>query len=166
MPIRLFIAIVLGLFTSKNLLVLADERDAVLPSLNSAPTTQDTNHAAVSFKLKATAIAPFLATGTGELRVGTLALHLSNLGPGRYELQTVRRLGGVDHLGMIVIVDPTLSPDRQANDNKKEASVGPHQLHLETEVQMTLPTPISPRDIGRLLLVDAGGNAVLSGDAD
>jgi hypothetical protein len=166
MPIRLFMPIVLGLLTSNSLRVLAGERDPLLPSLNSAPTTQETNRAVVSFKLKPTAIAPFLATGSGELRAGTLMLHLSNLGPGRYELQAVRRPDAVEHLGMIVIVDPTLAPDRQASDNKKEASVGPHQVHLETEVQMTLPTPMSPRDIGRLVLVDAGGNTVFSADAD
>jgi hypothetical protein len=88
------------------------------------------------------------------------------LGAGRYDLQLVRRPDGViEPLGTLTIVDPTLGPSRQANDNKKEASANPESVQIETDAQLKLPSRVKPRDIARVLLLGSGGNAVLAGDA-
>jgi hypothetical protein len=73
--------------------------------------------------------------------------------------------GGGNVLGTVSIVDPTLSPGRQATDNKKEASAGPDQVRIDTDVQVILPADVGSQDITRLALLDAGGNMVLAGNA-
>src|SRR5579862_2563407 len=80
----------------------------------------------ISLTLKPTAIGPPGATGLVQINDRTALLHVSGLGAGRYDLQLVRRPDGViEPLGTLTIVDPTLGPSRQANDNKKEASANP-----------------------------------------
>ena len=138
-----------------------------------SPAVAATNGAAItgpqpsrtSFALKATAIAPAEANGRAELKPGGISLHLSHLGPGRYDLEGVRHPDGThQRLGTITIVDPTLSPDRQANDNKKEASANPDQVRVETDVQIALPEKTSAQEFDQLLLLDSGGNALLASE--
>ena len=120
----------------------------------------------ISFLLKPTAIAPEGASGSAELKGGKLSFHLSHLGPGKYETVVFSRSGGVPYrLGVIDIIDPTGSPDRQANDNKKEASAHPESVHIEADVEMVLPSELSSLQIGRLRLLEPGGNAVMEGEA-
>jgi len=117
----------------------------------------------ISFQLKPTAIAPSGAAGSVELKSPTtLAVHLSQLGPGKYKIQAIRRSDGkTEWLGTITIVDPTLSPSRQATDNKKEASANPELTRVETDAAITLHRKLVAKDIGRIQLLGPGDNAVL-----
>jgi hypothetical protein len=147
--------------------VVADEpvRPGFIPS--SKTTTENTNAASapISLKLKPTAIAPSGAGGAAEIRANSIALHLSQLSPGKYELEAVRRSDGTFlKLGVLTIVDATLSPSRQATDNKKEASAHPESVSVETDATVKLPEDLAPSDISRVLLL-VGGNAVLDSKA-
>lgn len=180
MKSRVLIAIASGWVLFSNLPAFAGQATAASPSLNSLSartlveplsTNRDSQPAitnkAAAFQLKPTGIAPAGTGGSAELKGNTLALHLSHLGQGSYELRGVRRAGGVrEQLGTFTIVDPTLSPDHQANDNKKEASAEPDQVRVDTEVQVTLPAGAGLQDIRRIEVLDAGGNTVLAGNAD
>lgn len=118
----------------------------------------------ISIALKPTAIGPPGAGGVAEIKGRAVSLHIGRLEPGRYQLQLVRRSdGSIKPLGTLTIADPTLGPDRHATDNKKEASANPESVLIETDVQMKLPSPISPHDIARVLVLGPGGNAVLAG---
>ena len=124
-------------------------------------------NAVLSFNLKATPIAPAGAAGSGQLKANLLTLHLTRLGPGTYELKAIRRADGTgEKVGTLTIVDPTASPDRDATDNKKEASASPDQVRVDTDAQITLPAEVAKESISRLVLMDRGGNAVLVGDAE
>ena len=130
------------------------------------PASARTN-AVISFNLKATPIAPAGAAGSGQLKANLLTLHLTRLGPGSYELEAIRRADGTgEKVGTLTIVDPTASPDRNATDNKKEASASPDQVRVDTDAQVTLPDEVAKESISRLVLMDRGGNAVLVGDAE
>jgi hypothetical protein len=139
------------------------------PLLTPLPTdAKSTNQVAapvLSFKLKPTAIAPAAASGAAEAKSGMLFIHLTHLAPGRYQVKAERPDGAFKHLGSISITDPTLAPDHETNNNKKEASAGPQADSLETEVQVKLPPDVTARDIARILLTGPGGNAFLSSDA-
>ena len=125
-------------------------------------TNNAASTAVVSFVLKPTAIAPSGSSGTAQITTGVLALHLSQLGPGKYTLQAVRRSNGaVEPLGAITIVDPTLSPSRQASDNKKEASANPEAVLVQTDASVSLPKGLLPQEIERVRVLGTGENAVL-----
>lgn len=129
------------------------------------PSSERTN-AVLSFNLKATAIAPVGAAGSGQLNANLLTLHLTRLGPGSYELEAIRRPDGTgEKVGTLTIADPTASPDRDATDNKKEASASPEQVRVDTDAQVTLPAEVAKESISRLVLLDRAGNAVLVGEA-
>ena len=133
---------------------------------NGAGAFSNKQPASITFVLKPPAIAPEGASGSAELKGGKLSFHLSHLEPGKYETVVVSRSEGVPYrLGVIEIVDPTSSPDRQANDNKKEASAHPESVHIEADVQMVLPSELSSLQIDRLRLLGPGGNAVMEGVA-
>ena len=57
-------------------------------------------------------------------------------------------------------------PDRDATDNKKEASASLDQVRVDTDAQITLPAEVAKESISRLVLMDRGGNDVLVGDAE
>jgi hypothetical protein len=131
-----------------------------------AGTLSNTQPVAISFVLKPTAIAPEGASGSAELKGGELSFHLSHLEPGKYETVVVSRSGGVPYrAGVIEIIDPTSSPDRQANDNKKEASAHPESAHMVIDGEMVLPSELSSLQIDRVRVLGPGGNAVLEGVA-
>jgi hypothetical protein len=120
---------------------------------------------ALSLKLKPTAIASADAAGSVEVNSRTISLHLSKVSPGRYHLAAVRRSVEIpERLGTIVIEDPTLAPDREANENKKEASNNSTSVLIQTDATINLPRGLSARDIDRILLLGPGGNAVLVGE--
>jgi len=122
----------------------------------------NTQPVATSFVLKPTAIAPEGASGSAELKGGKLSFHLSHLEPGKYETVVVSRSRGVPyHLGVIEIIDPTSSPDLQANDNKKEASAHPESAYIVIDAEMVLPSELSSLQISQVRLLGPGGNAVL-----
>ena len=121
----------------------------------------------ISFKLKPTAIAPVGAAGSAQIKSRMLAVHLSGLGPGRYDVDAISRPAETRlRLGTLTIVDPTHSPDRQATDNKKEASADPDQVRVDTDVQIKLTGELTPQSLDRLELRDEGGNSVLTGKAE
>jgi hypothetical protein len=135
------------------------------PVIEFEPSRTNQPPEAFSLKLKPTAIASAGADGSVEVKPGTISLHLSKLGPGRYHLAAVRRSVEIpERLGTIVIEDPTLAPDREANENKKEASNNSTSVLIQTDATINLPQGLSPRDIGRILLLGPGGNAVLVGE--
>ena len=180
MKARGLIVFLSGGILFNNISVFADKNekaDFVSPSLSSPEPVElagppgDSKPVAtnqvVSFKLKPTAIAPLGAGGMAELNANTLSIHLSHMDPGRFELVGVRRHGDLrEHLCTVTIVDPTAAPDRQANDNKKEASAGPDQVRIDTEVRVTMPAGVALQDIKQLLFLNPRGNAVLTGDAE
>jgi len=136
----------------------------LIPPRTQPPLTR--TNAVLSFNMKATAIAPAGAAGSGQLKANLLTLHLTRIGPGSYELEAIRRADGTgEKVGTLTIADPTASPDRNATDNKKEASASPDQVRVDTDAQVTLPEEIAKESISRLMLLDRGGNAVLVGDA-
>src|SRR5579883_1002464 len=47
--------------------------------------------------------------------------------------------GAAQKVGALTIVDPTAAPDRQATDNKREASAAPDQVRVDTDLQVRLP---------------------------
>jgi hypothetical protein len=133
-------------------------------TLKPAPPTN--TNAPVSFQLKPAPIAPTGAGGSAQASGNTLAVHLRQLGPGKYDVQVVRGPGGTaETLGTITIVDPTSSPSRQATDNKKEASANPESVHVEADASITLPRGLDPREISRVRIAGAGGNTVLDSGA-
>lgn len=120
---------------------------------------------ALAFQLKPTAIAPAGAKGTVEVKLGAISIHLSALGQGRYVVRAIRKSdGGAEKIGDINIIDPTLSPSAQANDNKKEASANPDDVSIETDSTMTLPSDLAYHDIARVQVLARGGNAVLDSE--
>jgi hypothetical protein len=115
--------------------------------------------------MKPTAIAPPGANGAVQVNGRTLKLHVAHLGPGTYDLKFVRRSDQLSEpLGTITIEDPTLGPDRQANDNRKEASAHPESALIQSDSQMTLPFELASKEIARFVLLAPGGNAVLVGE--
>jgi hypothetical protein len=146
----------------------AQPKPTTASSAVSATNTSTTNGQIInrtSFLLKPTAIASAGAAGRAEVKPGGISLHLSQLGPGRYDLVGVTHFDGThERLGTITIVDPTLSPDRQANDDKKEASANPDQVRVETDVQIAVPEKISAPGFDQILLLNSGGNALLASD--
>lgn len=139
-----------------------NESHSPIVSTQTASTNEVAAVSAFSVTLKPTSIAPAGTSGTLELKGRTLLLHLSHLNPGHYDLQIVKRSDGTfETLGRFTIADPTLGPDRQTTDNKKEASANPESVSIKTDVQMDLPSELSARDIARILLMSPGANAVL-----
>jgi hypothetical protein len=137
------------------------------PELQPVPPGPEPMPKAVSFKLKPTNTAPELGSGSAEIKSKVLTLHLSGIGTGRYEVEALKGPGEERlRLGTVTIIDPTLSPDRQANDNKKEASAGPEQVRTVTDAQLSLPGELSPQSIQRLELRDHVGNVILAGKAE
>jgi len=131
-------------------------------AVTAAGSTNAASVGPVTFQLKPTAVAPMGASGTAVIQARVLSVHLTQLGPGRYQLEAGRHSGGrFERLGAITIVDPTLAPSRQATDNKKEASANPESVSINTDVSITLPAGLGPRDISSVRLLGAGGNAVL-----
>jgi hypothetical protein len=128
------------------------------PVRNSERTNQ-----AAAFELKPTAIAPSGAKGSARITPDSITMHLSQLGPGVYEVQVAigRADGDRKKLGRITIVDPTLSPSRQATDNKKEASANPESVMVETDATLSIPSGVSPNKVARVVVLGLGGNAVL-----
>ncbi len=128
-------------------------------------TNQTDTTAGASVELKPSAIAPKGAAGVVTIKGRSLLLHVSGLGPGRYDLQVIRRPAEmIEPLGSLTIIDPTLGPSRQATDNKKEASANPESVLIQTDVEMKVPSELKRPDIVRIVLLGPGGNAVLSGD--
>lgn len=174
---RLFIAVLLGWGAGACVSVFGGENHQVAESVISptglAPADsqqsrrdQDPPARSALFELKRTVIAPLGAEGSAELKSNLVTLHLTHLQPGRYELKGFQPpYRSYQLLGTIVLVDPTASPDRQANDNKKEASAGPDQVYIQTDTQIALPPDLLTNGITRLELLNAGGNTVLAGDA-
>ena len=118
-----------------------------------------------SVPLKPTSIAPAGASGVADVTPHGLLLHVKRLPPGRYDVQIVRKSSSNSEvLGTLTIVDPTLGPSRQANDNKKEASAKPESVRIDTDIQMSVTSELYPQDIARILVVGSDGNAVLVGD--
>lgn len=116
----------------------------------------------LEFQLKPTAIAPAGCVGSARLEGRVLLVHLSQLAPGRYELQAgLKPEGASVKIGLITIVDPTASPSRQATDNKKEASASPESVSVNTDVSVTLPRDLVAHDIESIRVLGPGGNAVL-----
>lgn len=119
--------------------------------------------AMLAVNLKPTAIAPLRASGFAELRDHSVRLRLSHLQPGIYQVVIDRRADGlVEPLGTVTIVDPTLGPDRQANEDTKEASANPESVLIETDTQIKLPLTLAVTNIAAVQLL-SGGNAVLRG---
>jgi hypothetical protein len=134
---------------------------------NQQPAVSNAAPPAASFQLKAAPVAPAQAAGSAELKNGRLSLHLSHLNPGNYLVEGITRPDLLPYrLGMIAVVDPTSTPGRQANDNKKEASAHPESAHLEIDVQMNLPRELSSLRFGHLRLLGPTGNIVLEGSAN
>jgi hypothetical protein len=160
--------ILLGACMSCLISMGAQPEPTTVSAAVSATNTSTTNGQVLnrtSFLLKPTAIAPAGAAGSAEVKPGGISLHLSQLGPGRYDLEGVTHLDGTnERLGTITIVDPTLSPDRQANDNKKEASANPDQVRVETNVEIAVPEKLSAPGFDQILLLNSGGNALLASD--
>lgn len=149
---------------------IADANTSAPPTFPLHADTRRTNDvpadAGFSVILKPTAIGPAGASGIAQINDHAVAVHVSGLGPGRYDLQLSRRRDDViQPLGSLTIADPTASPSRQASDNKKEASANPESVQLDADVQIKLPSKLKPRDVARVLLVNSGGNAVLAGGA-
>ena len=118
-----------------------------------------------SVPLKPTSIAPAGASGVAAVTPHGLRLHVNRLGAGHYDVQIVRRSSSnSEPVGSLTIVDPTLGPSRQANDNKKEASAKPESVRIDTDIQMSVTSVLYPQDIARVLVVGSDGNAVLVGD--
>ena len=116
----------------------------------------------LSFSLKPTVTAPARAQGSAGIKSSVMSIHLSAVEPGRYEVRAIRRSdGGSEKLGGFSIVDATLSPSRQANENKKEASAHPESVSLETDASVALPPRINVEDISRVQIVGRDGNVVL-----
>ena len=128
-------------------------------------TNRSAAEAARSFQLKPTPIADAGTQASVEIKSCSLSMHVNHLGPGKYDVAIVRPNGIFQHLGTITIVDPAASPDRQANDNKKEASAHPESVRIETDVHITLPASLSLKQITRVVLLGPGGNAVLDSGA-
>lgn len=146
-----------GQDSAANLSTTGQEQKT-FPHPNSAANT----NATVSFQLKPTAIAPAGAAGSAEVKGTVLMLHLSQLDSGKYDVQAVHSADGtIEKLGTITIADPTSSPSRQANDNKKEASANPESTQVVADASITLARQLAPRDITRVRIAGAGGNAVL-----
>ncbi|HLH53241.1 MAG TPA: hypothetical protein VKY92_06455 [Verrucomicrobiae bacterium] len=140
-------------FTPTNL-------STIFTSKSQSPLT--TTNAVVSFVFKSTAIAPRGAAGSGQLNGNHLSMHLTQLAPGSYQLQLIHRGdGAAQKVGALTIVDPTAAPDRQATDNKREASAAPDQVRVDTDLQVRLPPGMAAENIGKLELLDTSGNAVL-----
>jgi hypothetical protein len=132
----------------------------VQSAANLRPATEVVQKSITAFELKPTAVAPAGASGYALLKGPRMSLHLSQLGPGKYEVVAISRAGRVPYpLGVIAIIDPTSSPSRQANDNKKEASAHPESVSIVTDTELILPTELPP--IAILRVVGQGGNAVL-----
>lgn len=128
-------------------------------------TNRPSAQSAISVLLKPTAIGPIGGSGLLQFKDRTALLHVSRLGPGRYELRATRRRDDIPVLlGVLTIVDPTLSPSRQATDNKKEASANPDSVSIETDVQIKLPAGWDAHDLSQVQVLGPGGNAVLSGE--
>ena len=113
-----------------------------------------------SFQLKPTAIAPAGASGSVQIKGGTISVHLSALNPGAYRLVGVRADGVRKSFGVITIADPTSSPSRQSTDNKKEASANPESVQVETDATITLPGDLIVAEVSQVMLF-SGDNAVL-----
>jgi len=134
----------------------------LVPLPQSRASAASRTNAPASFVLKPTPIAPVGAAGSAELKGNTLAVHLNQIGPGKYEVQAVSHSGRTGRLlGTITIVDPTLSPSRQATDNRKEASAHPESVLVTTDASMSLPRDLARRDIAGIQVLSDGGNVVL-----
>lgn len=111
-----------------------------------------------------TAAAPASAKGTAELQPGLVSLNTQGLSPGRYDLVAVKKSdGSALPLGVLTISDPTLSPDREANDSKKEANDSEQSPTLTTQTRLALPAGLDATDIGQLR-VSFHGNDMLVGN--
>jgi hypothetical protein len=118
-----------------------------------------------SVPLKPTSIAPSGASGVAEITHHGLLVHVKRLPPGRYDVQIVRKsISNPEVVGTLTIVDPTLGPSRQANDNKKEASAKPESVRIDTDIQMRVTSEVYPQDTARILVVGSDGNALLMGE--
>jgi hypothetical protein len=125
-------------------------------------TTERGTNAPVSFHLKPTPIAPAGAGGSAEIKGNSLEVHLSQIGPGKYDVRAVGQSDGASRLlGTITIVDPTVSPSRQATDNKKEASANPESVIVETDASISLPGGLARPGLAEVQVLGAGGNVVL-----
>jgi hypothetical protein len=127
---------------------------------NLTPAVGIVQKSITTFELKPAAVAPAGASGYALLKGPTMSLHVSQLGPGKYEVVAISREGHLPYpLGVIAITDPTSTPSRQANDNKKEASAHPESVSIVTDTELILPTELPP--IAILRVVAQGGNTVL-----
>jgi hypothetical protein len=58
---------------------------------------------------------------------------------------------------------PSLSPDQEANDNRREPGTTHQAETLETRSEVSWPANLDPHDLGRIVVTDAAGNNVLTG---
>src|SRR5579872_4563413 len=89
MKSKVLLAIASGWVLCNNVSVFAQQAAGASPE-QSAPI-----NGSATFTLKPTEIAPAGTGGSAALEGNTLTLHLSHLGPGRYDLVGVRRTDGV-----------------------------------------------------------------------
>src|SRR5262245_17107127 len=89
----------------------------------------NTSTSSLQIALTNTVVGPLGASAQVQLQSspapgpGTTSLSLTTQGllPGQYELKVVRRSdGAILPVAIIAISDPTLTPDKQANDSKKQ----------------------------------------------
>lgn len=160
----------------------AEERDASARPTHEEPADArvraEPNQATNVFDLKVvltnTGVGPMGASAQAELatnqgtspRTGSVSLSTQGLLPGHYELNVVTKSNRtVLPVGVIAISDPTASPDKQANDSKKEDNSA-HQIEvLTSQSHMKLPEGLDLADVGEVMLSTLNGNAVLAGTA-
>jgi hypothetical protein len=173
---NLFIFVLLwGPFWSRGLAEETPEDNTAPPGQNAQTNRESTTvpeeNVSVGDKqigritLRATGAAPALAQGDAELRGFTLAVETQGLGPGAYRIEAVLRGDPVPILlGVVSIVNPSLSPDRLTSENFKEDSVTDATDILQSRSELPLPPRLDPHQIETVTVADHGGTALLQGE--
>ncbi len=134
------------------------------------PGSTAPEHRTPRFMLVRTPLAPALASGFAEFGgpaagVTTLSVKVQHLGPGIYWLRLIRKSDGANvTLAPLSVSDPDRAPDTRAGDTRNQRSSAYQATLLETQALVGLPSSLDLADIARLLVEDAEGNSLLTGN--
>jgi hypothetical protein len=134
----------------------------------------NTNPSSLQIALTNTVVGPMGASAQAQLQSShepspgttSVSLRTQGLWPGHYELRVVRRSdGAIVPVAVIAISDPTLAPDKQANDSKKQDN-STHQTEVLTSLtHVQLPEGWDLGNVQQLVVSTMNGNDVLAGAA-
>jgi len=121
--------------------------------------------------LQPTPEAPAGATGFAAIEQGhgrrALIVTTQCLTPGLYALRVVAASPRtLVFSAMILISDPTVAPDLEANDQKHEPHTAHSSIMLRTRTEVFLPPALSAADIAEVDLTSPSGACTLRGKPD